>query len=261
MVSARQESAAARARRVQREAKRAERQRALRLRIAVLASVLVVATVVVSTAYRSQLFAIESVNVEGTSVLSATDVRARIALPSDATLLRFPRARIEADLEADPWIADASVTRRFPSTLSITVEERVAAALLDTGVTFWFVDSEGRFLGESSLDSTGSPLPVVRDVPGVEPTAGDVTTDPALLNALRVLGGVSPDLRARVRAVSAASAHETTLITDTGVEIMVGEAVQLAEKSALALGIMAEQGDDTVFIDVRSIDRPISRGL
>jgi hypothetical protein len=45
------------------------------------------------------------------------------------------------------------------------------------------------------------------------------------------------------------------------VEIMVGEAVLLAEKSALIAGILAEQGSGVVFIDVRSIDRPISRGL
>lgn len=257
----RHESAAARARREQRETKRAEQRRVLRLRGALIAGVLIVVTVLSGAVYRSQLFAIETVDVTGTSTLSVEDVRSRVALPDDATLLRFPRAQIESDLETDPWIAHARVRRRFPSTLTIVIDERVPAALLDTGVTFWFVDGDGRFLGESSLDTTDSPLPVIRDVPGLEPVADQVTEDVTLLNALQVLAGVSPDLRSRVRAVSAASAHETTLITDGSIEVMVGEAVQLTEKSALALGIMAEQGQDVVFIDVRSIDRPISRGL
>ena len=39
-----------------------------------------------------------------------------------------------------------------------------------------------------------------------------------------------------------------------------GEAVELEEKSVLVADILAAQGDRVVFIDVRSIERPISRG-
>jgi cell division protein FtsQ len=223
--------------------------------------VIVAVVLITSAVYRSRLFAIEAVEVTGVRMLTEESIRSRVILPEGATLLRFPSAQIEADLEADPWIGGVSLSRRLPSTLAVDIEERVPVALVDVGTVFWFVDAEGRFLGESSLESTDSVLPMIRDVPGLVPTAGALSEDGALINALQVLQGVSPELAALVRAVSAASAHETTLITEASVEVMVGEAVQLTEKSALALGIMAEQGADVVFIDVRSIDRPISRGL
>lgn len=255
------ESEAARIRREQREAKRTQQRRIVRLRAAVAVGVIVAVVLITSAVYRSRLFAIEAVEVTGVRMLTEESIRSRVILPEGATLLRFPSAQIEADLEADPWIGGVSLSRRLPSTLAVDIEERVPVALVDVGTVFWFVDAEGRFLGESSLESTDSVLPMIRDVPGLVPTAGALSEDGALINALQVLQGVSPELAALVRAVSAASAHETTLITEASVEVMVGEAVQLTEKSALALGIMAEQGADVVFIDVRSIDRPISRGL
>lgn len=233
----------------------------MRLRAAAVVGVVLAVALLSVTLYRSQLFAIDTIEVTGTVTLAESDVLAHVVLPEGATLLRFPRGEIEAALEADPWIADARLTRRLPGTLRIEVQERSAMALVDTGMTFWYVDADGRFLGEASLETTDSPLPVIRDVPALTPEPGAVADSPALANALQVLQGIGDDLGAQVRAVSAASPHETTLVTESTVEIMVGEAVQLPEKAALALGIMAEQGPDVVFIDVRSIERPISRGL
>ena len=54
---------------------------------------------------------------------------------------------------------------------------------------------------------------------------------------------------------------ECGMMTTDNVEIMIGRAEQLREKSVLALEIMAEQGSSVVFIDVRSLERPVSRGL
>jgi hypothetical protein len=122
------------------------------------------------------------------------------------------------------------------------------------------VDSAGLVLAES-LPDTSTLLPVVRDVPELSPEAGVRPDSAVLANALAVLDGISSEVLATVRAVSAPSVAETALVTADGVEIMVGEAVLLAEKSALIAGILAEQGSGVVFIDVRSIDRPISRGL
>jgi hypothetical protein len=133
--------------------------------------------------------------------------------------------------------------------------------LVDAGVSFWSVDGSGRILGQESLESTAGTLVVVRDVMGFEAAAGVVSTAPGLLNALKVLDGITPEIASMVRGISAPSVEETVLVTTGSVEIMVGEATQLAEKCALISGILAEQGENVVFIDVRSIERPVSRGL
>jgi glucose dehydrogenase len=115
-------------------------------------------------------------------------------------------------------------------------------------------------LSEDSAEAS-STLPVVRDVPGLDLKPGRRSTSEVLHNALQVLAGITHDLYAQIRAVSAPSIDETSLITTGNVEIMVGEAVEVPKKGEVARKIMREQGSAVVFIDVRNPDRPVSRGL
>lgn len=256
----RQGSAIAQAKREARERRRAERRRARRRRTLVAAVCLVLVTAAVVALYRSQLFEIRTIEVVGAKELATQEVIDRAAVPEGATLLRFPRRAIEQRLLEDPWVARVVISRDFPSTLRIRVEERAPAALVDTGEAFWVVDASGLVLAQASLE-TSSPLVVIRDVPGFDPKPGRTSNSDALVNALRVLEGISPALGEMVRAVSAPSVDETALITATGVEIMIGEATELERKSALVLDILAQEGAGVVFVDVRSTERPISRGL
>jgi cell division protein FtsQ len=226
---------------------------------------IVVAVVVVSggswMALRtSALFTIEEVRVEGVRELSEQEVVAIAAVEEGATLLNFDADGVAGRLTQMPWVAGADLVRLFPSTLLIRVEERERFAMVDAGATFWSVDSTGRVLGESIPDTTTS-VPVIRDVVAFAPVAGEITGSEAVKNALAVLKGISPELRAMTTVVSAPSPEETALLTEGNLEVMLGRAEQLAEKSALALEIMREQGSGVVFIDVRSLERPISRGL
>jgi cell division protein FtsQ len=177
-------------------------------------------------------------------------------------MLRSHSAEIERRLMANPWIAKATVKRVLPATLRIEITERVPYALLDTGTVFWSIDEEGRVLGLATVETTSaSTLVMIRDVPAFQPMPGEVASSKELANALEVLKGIDPGLRDRVRGVSAPSVEETVLITEGSIEIMIGEATRLAEKSALVKGILEAQGDKVVFIDVRSVERPVSRGL
>lgn len=209
---------------------------------------------------RSQLFEIERIDVTGNEQLAEAEVLASADVPEGATLLRIDEDAILDGLRANPWVAQADLSRRIPSTLRITVVERVPVALVDTGVSFWYVDGDGRVIVESTPD-TSTVLPVVRDVPDFTAEPGVVSRSENLRNALAVLRGISTSLASSVKVITAPTKNETTLLTATGVEIMIGEAVRLEEKSLVVEDILAERGEQVVFIDVRSVERPISRGL
>jgi cell division protein FtsQ len=210
--------------------------------------------------YRSPLFAIKTVDIQGAKRLTPTAVRALAGVPEGATLLRYPKKEILARIEADPWVESVTVTRDFPSTLRIRITERTPVALVDTGDVFWVVDASGMVLGEQSFEETTT-LVVIRDVQGLDPKPGRRSSSDTLDNALKVLGGIGDELRAKVRAVSASTVDETTLLTTDAIEILVGEAVEIEDKAYLALSIMKEQAGKVIFIDVRSTDNPVSRGL
>ena len=248
------------AKQVERRQKQKQQRRAMQLRAAAVLGGLLAVWALWAAMSGSQLFEIRQVEVTGATRLTAEEVISLAGVKEGETLLRVDGDAIEKSLMADPWIAGADVSRKLPSTLGIAVRERTPAAVVDTGSTFWFVETSGRVLAES-VASSATVIPVIRDLPDFVAEPGSISESETLRNALKVLAGLSDELRSTVRMVSAPTVEETALLTASGVEIMMGEAVDLPEKSVLVADILAAQGQNVVFIDVRSIERPISRGL
>lgn len=245
---------------VERQRVRAEQRRVLVRTAVLVAGSIALLWLAWAGITNSGLFAIEQVTVEGASELSPDEVVAVAAIEPGETLLGIDEDAVVRRLEGLPWIERADVVRRYPSTALLRIEERERFVMLDQGETFWALDHQGRALGES-MPVTATPVPLLRDVPAVTPIPGEFVDVEEVRNAIQVLAGISPELRATVRVISSPSVGETSLITDSNIEIMIGPAEQLREKSALALEIIAEQGSAVVFIDVRSLERPVSRGL
>ena len=250
----------AREKREARERRLAERRRRARLRSLVWLGLLAAVLVACGFLYNAPIFPVKNVEVTGTSRLDAEAVRTLARVPEDATLLRFPADEVAERVEADPWVETASVTRDFPDTMQIRVEEREPAALVDMLDEYLIVDAEGYIIEARSLEETTA-LVVIRDLEGMDPTPGRRSTSEGLHNALAVLADLSDELRAMTRAVSVATIDETALLTTDGVEIFVGLAEDVAKKDVIAREILAEQSGRVVFIDVRSVERPIWRGL
>ena len=211
--------------------------------------------------YRSDLFAVEQIDVAGATRLTQEQVRALAAIQPDATLLRLPAREIEQRLERNAWVASAEVSRDYPDTVRIRVVERTPAALVDAGgSTLWEIDSSGVWLAPRSADATSS-LVLIRDVPGLDPVAGRRTGSEALQNALEIAQRLDPYMRSVVRTVVAPAIDKTALITTDDVEVFVGSSEDIARKQEVARKILAQQAGKVVYINVRSVDRPTWRGL
>jgi len=211
--------------------------------------------------YRSDLFAVEQIDVAGATRLTQEQVRALAAIQPDATLLRLPAREIEQRLERSAWVASAEVSRDYPDTVRIRVVERTPAALVDAGgSTLWEIDSSGVWLAPRSADATSS-LVLIRDVPGLDPVAGRRTGSEALQNALEIAQRLDPYMRSVVRTVVAPAIDKTALITTDDVEVFVGSSEDIARTQEVARKILAQQAGKVVYINVRSVDRPTWRGL
>jgi cell division protein FtsQ len=234
--------------------------RARRLRTGALVAAVVLILVGCVALYNSPLFTIRTVEVAGVQHVTAEQIRALARVPADATLIRFPADAVAQRVGTDPWIASVTVSRVFPSGMRIRVVERVPIAIVDAGASMWLVDVTGSVIATPSADASGT-LPVIMDVPGLDLKPGRRTVSEPLLNAIKVLAGISPGLAATVRSISAPTIDGTALTTADHVEIVVGEAVDLATKDALAQRILREHSGKVVSIDVRITDRSTWRGL
>jgi len=210
--------------------------------------------------YNSQLFAIRTVEIVGVSHVPTETVRQLAKVPADATLIRFPADAVAERVAVDPWVESVSVSRVFPSGMRIRVVERMPVAVVDAGPVMWLVDRNGSVIATASADTSGS-VPTIADVPGLDLKPGRRTTSEPLLNAIKVLTGLSKQLASTVRTISAPTIDGTALVTVDRVEIVVGEATDLATKDALARRILSEQRGKVVSVDVRVVDRPTWRGL
>ncbi len=210
--------------------------------------------------YNSSIFAIRRVEVVGAVHLSAEGVRRLAAIPPDATLIRFPADAVAASVSADPWVASVAVTRVFPDAMRIRITERTPVGIVKVGSSAWLIDGGGYVIA-SVVSTSTSTLPSVIDVPGLDLKAGRRTTSEPLLNAVRVLAGITPQLLTLVQSVSAPTIDGTTLLTKDKVEIVTGQAVSLEAKSRGALGVLSAQRGRVVAIDVRDPERIVSRGL
>lgn len=107
-------------------------------------------------------FVIASLTIQGNERVQRADLEQAMGVTiGDNVFARAPE-EIEASLEAHPWIAEAHVRRRLPSTFEVQVRERSAVLLLALGASY-LVDEDGTVF--KALDAADPvDLPVITGV-------------------------------------------------------------------------------------------------
>jgi len=145
------------------------------------------------TASRSSAFDVRGIEVSGNDHLHGPQV-VRIAGITEATnALWLDEGEAERRLEAELWIADADVRVTFPLNVEIAVRERTPVALAQGAVTS-LMAADGTALGSGNVPRG---LPVI-ELGGAGPAEG---VRPSPVGAARVLGAMTPALRAQVARV------------------------------------------------------------
>jgi cell division protein FtsQ len=125
-----------------------------------------------ATARRLAFFRVRQVEVIGTRYLDEADVVARLGLRANASTLD-PLRRVRAVAKALPGVVHASVERRLPGTLRVTLTEAIPVALAPLADRLALIDSRARVL----------PFDPVR-VPASLPVAGRDSATAGLLGRL-----------------------------------------------------------------------------
>ena len=96
---------------------------------------------------------IRSITVTGCERLTPETVKQQAGLLSARNILAVNLTTTRKRLLADPWIADAQVSRNIPDRLRINIREHTCLAILDLGRRFLLSD-EGRVFKELPPDET-----------------------------------------------------------------------------------------------------------
>lgn len=191
------------------------------------------------TVFFSSVLAVEGVAVDGTKLLTPNQVRTAAAVPTGDPLARVDLDRVRSRVEALAAVKSADVTRTWPHEVLITVEERVAVAVVEIGGRIRGMDDSGVVFVDYQKAPTG--LPHVR-------SSTDTRAD-ALQEAARVISALPSDLDAKVDHVEVETVDQISLVLRDGRTVVWGSADQSEEK-ARVLAALLERPAQTYDVSV-----------
>ena len=185
--------------------------------------------------YGTAVLGVRQVDVVGTELLSADQVRDAAAVPAELPLARVDRDEVGARVRGLPPVDRVVITRSWPSTLVIEVVERTAVAAVPTRDQFVLIDDEGVPFRTVAEQPRGLPLARL-----AKPGPGDANTG----SALTVLAKLSDELREELVAVVVASPVQIRLELRRGRVVIWGDDTKSDEKSKVATALLRQKGDE-----------------
>ena len=231
-----------------------------RLRVLIAGTSVLVLLAVALGAARSPLLAVRHVRVAGGSHVSPAVVVAAAGLGGHHQLLDVNAGATARRIEQLPWVATARVRREWPSTVRITVSERVPVAAV--GAPAEVVDAGGRVLATDGVDVAVVDL----HVPGLEvgpglpvpaPVRPGGVLDRFYAPGLAVAAAMPAELALHVQGIVISSPDDVRLRLDTGQQVILGSAVDLGAKLVAVLTLETRQKLAPGVLDVTVPTAPV----
>lgn len=202
--------------------------------IGVISAFLVMGLGTAGVAY-SPLFAVEKIDVVGTSQLDPAAVSAALGDQVGVPLAMVDDSAVKAALVRFPLVESYTLEARPPHDLVVRIVERTPIGAMQSAAGFTVVDAAGVALSTTPDAPAGQP---VLDIVG--------GTDSAAFRAAgRVVRSLPDAVRAQVTAVSASTPDDVTLtLGASGSKVVWGSADRSAEKAVVLDRLMQKSPPD-----------------
>jgi cell division protein FtsQ len=193
--------------------------------------------------YFTPIMAARNIVITGVGAVSQEEVIAAAAVKQGTPLLQVNTDEVAERVATIRRIATARVQREYPSTLRITVVERVPVVVKD------FPDGSHLFDRDGVDFATAPPPP---NLPYLE-VDNPGPSDPPTRAALEVMTALRPEVAGQVARVSAPSVASITLTLVDGREVVWGTTDRTDEKAQKLAALLTQPGHT---YDVSSPDLP-----
>lgn len=180
---------------------------------------------------RSPAFQVDEIVIRGALRTPAEALLGGAGVVEGVPLITVDAEQAEAALEQDPWVADATVSRRWPRQVVVTVDERVPAAWVLTRDGWVEAAIDGTALSEAEAPPSAAAL--IR-LPELDPATLDDADD--ALGALAFADTLDP---AVASSTEIARDGEELIASVGGYTVRLGRPQHMREK-ALALEAVLE---------------------
>lgn len=192
----------------------------------------------------SSVLGVRSVKITGTHFVTDDQVAAVAAIVHGEPLARLDTSAVERRVERLLPVKTARVSTSYPSTVRISVVERVPVGVVSSDGQYWLVDAAN--VAFAKVRSPRANLPVLSDY-GDDRSAAVAT----------VAGDLPAPLLSKVGSIDAQSAQSVALHLRDGRTVVWGGTDRAGEKAQLMKALLSQPG---TYFDLSDPDTVISRG-
>ncbi len=210
-------------------------------------------------ARETPVFSVKAIEVAGAPAGVSAQVRRSLGATEGTSLLKFDIGASQQMVQALPTVASVRFDRAFPHTLRVVVVPEHAVAVVRQGSSSYLVAESGRVMATAERRDRPAlaRIWIKRDVRlqvGAR-AEGDLLT---------AVGAVAPlvgsGFPGRVSSVTA-TPTSLTLRLRSGLDIRLGDPLDVALKLAVAARVIPLLTSDTTYLDVAVPERPVSGTL
>lgn len=120
----------------------------------VIALIIFMIGVLVTICLKASFFNIKNINITNNKIVSEEELKNSIELKEGSNIFYFNNKLLIDSLKKNPYIKNAKISRKLPSTLVVSVEEREAFFYGKKDNNFYVFDNEGKVLDiRNNIDS------------------------------------------------------------------------------------------------------------
>ncbi len=219
----------------------------------------VLAIVVALAVLASPLFSVKTVTVDGAVHTSADQLEAILGPLRNKPVLTIDTQQVERQLGTLPWVRRVAVDAQFPSSLEVSLIERVpAAAYVGTDLSWRIIDIDGGVIDMVPGGAQPSDfLAIFGPGPDLQPGQNAGTAYQTLAQLAATLDGL-PTLRPLIASISVVGPDINLNLTTTAT-VNLGTASDLRQKLAVLLTLLSDperEIDKVVSINVSDPTKP-----
>ncbi|MGC4045388.1 MAG: FtsQ-type POTRA domain-containing protein [Armatimonas sp.] len=207
----------------------------------------------------SPRFQLKAVALFGNQMASQEVLLQRLAVTAGTPLIKVSPRHLEAALKEEPLLASAQVWQRWPDTLVVQVQERVATMSAKVSGQWWEVDRYGVAFRTVSAPAHTLPMILMRD--GITLKPGTVLSESTMKTLQTCLGWSKAHPEFRLASISLESGGKVCLNSDGGMPVRLGTPVQLERKLETLTRLVTDYpeiraGYDIDYVNLYAWDAP-----
>ncbi|ATW25053.1 cell division protein FtsQ/DivIB [Candidatus Formimonas warabiya] len=210
----------------------------------------------------SPFFAVSSIKVSGTKLVSVQDIVELSGLAKGQNIFKIDREKAEKKILMSPMVDDVEIERHLPGTVAVLVTERTPVALVPIAGGLIQIDVAGYILKKvSAIDKY--PLPIVTGVDLPDTIAvGKQLTSQKLAMGLKMIAQMDAEAKKVIAEVDVFDPQKLRVFTVQGAEVRLGGADGFQEKFTRFLQVLKKEEEmdrleDIEYIDVSFSDKPV----